>query len=435
LGRLLVEGQVWGQTQRVALAAALLAERDPFVRSLEPSAQASGYSHKTLSDVLERVEALEAYERQSQSSSSLGTLHRGAARLVLQARNQLLRLCHQEVRRPGFPQRAEAAGELSADEAVMRSLLAAFADRLARRREPGSRRGVMVGGRGVRLPPSSGLTEAELFVCVDVDAAHSESLVRQASAIQRAWLPAEQLTTAIEVEFDPKEERMQARRRVRFANLVLEETAAALPDNERTSQALAAEASKHLERVLPPEGSSAGAYLVRIRCLSRWMPELQLPPFDQAELGQLLPWLCVGRRSFSELREASWLELLQGKLTHAQRQAVEREAPQRLQVPSGSQIALRYAVGQPPVLAVRIQELFGLTETPRIAGGRVTVLLHLLAPNSRPQQVTDDLASFWANTYPQVRKELRARYPKHAWPEDPLSATPERHPLRRKGSH
>ena len=95
-------------------------------------------------------------------------------------------------------------------------------------------------------------------------------------------------------------------------------------------------------------------------------------------------------------------------------------------------IALRYEVGRSPVLAVRIQEVFGLRDTPQIAGGRVHVLLHLLAPNQRPQQVTDDLASFWANTYPQVRKELRARYPKHAWPEDPWTALPESRPRRKR---
>jgi ATP-dependent helicase HrpB len=161
------------------------------------------------------------------------------------------------------------------------------------------------------------------------------------------------------------------------------------------------------------------------------MPDLQLPAFDESELRELLAWLCAGCRSFADLRNADWLSALQGKLTHPQRQGVEREAPERLLVPSGSRLALRYEVGRPPVLAVRIQEVFGLRDTPRIAGGRVRVLLHLLAPNYRPQQVTDDLTSFWANTYPQVRKELRARYPKHAWPEDPMSAAPERRPRRK----
>ena len=100
--------------------------------------------------------------------------------------------------------------------------------------------------------------------------------------------------------------------------------------------------------------------------------------------------------------------------------------PNRIGVPSGSRIALAYEVGRPPVLAVRIQEVFGLRQTPRVAAGRVPVVLHLLAPNMRTQQITDDLESFWANGYPRVRKDLRARYPKHPWPEDPWTAEPTR---------
>ena len=100
-------------------------------------------------------------------------------------------------------------------------------------------------------------------------------------------------------------------------------------------------------------------------------------------------------------------------------------------MPSGSHIRVEYEEGRPPVLAARIQEMFGLADTPRIARGRVKVLLHLLAPNYRPQQVTDDLASFWANGYPLVRKELRARYPKHSWPDDPLTAEAIRGPKRK----
>ena len=145
----------------------------------------------------------------------------------------------------------------------------------------------------------------------------------------------------------------------------------------------------------------------------------------------MLPWVCQGCRSFAEVRQGAWVEQLQGRLTPQQLQAVEREAPERLAVPSGSRLALRYQEGRPPVLAVRIQEIFGMRDTPRIGGGRVKVLLHLLGPNFRPQQVTDDLASFWASTYPVIRKELRARYPRHAWPEDPLSAPPASRPRRR----
>jgi ATP-dependent helicase HrpB len=218
---------------------------------------------------------------------------------------------------------------------------------------------------------------------------------------------------------------------VRYEDLLLEESAAALPAGEQVAAVLAAEAAQHLPRVLPPEDSPAGKYLVRLRCLQAWMPELDWPALDDADLAEMLPWLAAGCRSFAELRQGDWLGALQGRLTHAQRQAVDREAPERLQVPSGSRIALGYEVGRPPLLAVRIQELFGLAQTPRVAGGRVPVLLHLLAPNNRPQQVTSDLESFWKNTYPQVRKDLRARYPKHAWPEDPDSAVAVQRPRRK----
>jgi ATP-dependent helicase HrpB len=429
LGRLLIEGDRHGQAGRAALAAALLSERDPFLRGPDAPTDAGG--HRTLSDVLDRVEALVDHERGGRGA----TLNRSAAHFVLRARDQLLRslpdvtVSHS---RHGGASAKRNPPDTPPDEAVLRALLAAFPDRVARRREPGGRRGVMVGGRGVFLAPSSGVTEPELFVCVDVDASKTETLVRQASAVQRDWLPSVQVRAVTDVTFDEETERVTARRRVRYDDLLLEESPAALPDGEEVARVLCAAASERLGRVLPPDDSAAGLFLLRLRCLRDWMPELSLPACDEADLRELLPWLCPGRRSFEELRRADWLGALQGRMTHQQIQMVEREAPERLEVPSGSRVALKYEPGRPPVLAVRIQEVFGLRDTPRVAGGRVRVLLHLLAPNYRPQQVTDDLASFWANTYPLVRKELRARYPKHAWPEDPLSAPPQRGPKRRK---
>ena len=427
LARLLVEGSRWGRPEQTALTAALLAERDPFLRddALPFRVAAKPLGHGATSDVLERVEALEEFERTGRIETPLGTLNRGAARFTLRARDQLLRSLHHELRG------SELSNTATADEVVLRSLLAAFPDRLARRREAGSRRGVMVGGRGVILAPTSGVTESELFLCIDVDASRTETLVRQASTVQRDWLPPEQLSSAVEVTFDAATERVSARRRVRFEDLVLEEVQVALPEDAETARVLAVAAAAQLDRVLPPADSPADLYRARVRWLREWMPELELPALDETDLRDLLLSLCIGRRSFAELRAADWLSALQNGLTHIQRQAVEREAPERLPVPSGSRIALRYERGKPPVLAARIQEMFGLRDTPRVAGGRVRVVLHLLAPNHRPQQVTDDLASFWTNTYPQIRKELRGRYPKHAWPEDPWTALAERRPRRK----
>jgi len=420
IGRLLVAGHHQGVADRAALAAALLSERDPFNRSL---AAPTAARHTTLSDVLDRVETLEAFAQADHDPS--GLLNRHAARFVLRARAQLARALRQEMR--------TAPCRPPSNEAFLHSLLAAYPDRVARRREPGSLRGVMVGGRGVRLAPSSGVREPELFLCIDVDASQNETLVRQASAVQRDWLPPGKVRSTVEVVFDPAEEKVIARRRVRYEDLLLEETHAALPDDDTVARTLIAAAVERLDRVLPAADSLAAFYRTRIHCLRAWMPELELPAFDDADLRELLTWVAPRCRSFADLRRSDWLAAFQGKLTHAQRQAVEREAPERIEVPSGSRIALAYEPGRPPVLAVRIQELFGLVETPRVAAGKIRVLLHLLAPNYRPQQVTDDLASFWHNTYPQVRKELRARYPRHAWPEDPWTATAQRRPQRRRG--
>src|SRR5262249_3200175 len=151
--------------------------------------------------------------------------------------------------------------------------------------------GVMVGGRGVFLAPSSGVSEPELFVCVDVDASRTETFVRQASAVQRDWLPPAQVRAAVEVAFDAEAERVAARRRVRYEDLLLEETPAALPDEAEVARVLCAAAAERLERVLPPDDSAAGVFLVRVRCLCEWMPELGLPAFDADGLRDLLPWL------------------------------------------------------------------------------------------------------------------------------------------------
>src|SRR5262249_32298577 len=266
LGCLLVHGQRWGHAERAALAAALLAERDPFMRG-EHKPHTGRHDAGTSSDVLDRIEALEGFERNGRTETAVGTLNRAAARFVLHARDQLLRLFRPAVKGVGP---APEQNDLSADEALLRALLAAFPDRVARRRQPGSRQGVIVGGRGVRLAPSSAVTDSELFLCIDVDAGGSEALVRHASAIQRARLPRDRIVATTDVVFDAAAERVTARRCVRYEDLLLEEGTASMPDEERVTKALVAAASEHLERVLPPAESAAGAFLLRLDCLRQW---------------------------------------------------------------------------------------------------------------------------------------------------------------------
>jgi ATP-dependent helicase HrpB len=430
LGRLLVEGARLGQPQRAALAAALLSERDPF--EFQPGHPPHGGA-ASQSDVLDRVEALEEFERTGREATTHGRLNRGAAQFVVQTKEQLLRLTSRRAGDVSSPSSSlsrdnRRLGGLTpiarppADDALLRALLAAFPDRLAKRREANSPRAVMVGGRGVKLTPGCRVKQAELFLCLDVEGSGSEALVRCASAVERSWLPDEMLTVGTDVFFDEPSGRVQARRRVCWEDLILEESPATLSDDDSVARMLANAAVSHWEDVRPKDDSPATEFLARVHSLREWMPELNLPAFDDAQLQSLLPSLCHGRRSLAELRNAPWLEAIQAALTRAQWQAVEQEAPTHWTVPSRSRIALEYEPGRSPILAVRIQEIFGLRETPRVARGRVPVLLHLLAPNYRPQQVTDDLPSFWANAYPIIRGELRRRYPRHPWPDDPLTA-------------
>jgi ATP-dependent helicase HrpB len=460
LARLLLEGNRLGVPRDAALLAALLAERDPFIRpprrpagSGARGALTAAAIHSSRSDLLDRLDALLRWEAAGaredrrpaggSESGAPGPLNPAAARFVLRARDQLAELA----RRGGGGERDDAAAgaggdggagtrpaagaPTARDDALLRSLLAAYPDRLARRRAPHGPRSVMVGGRGVRLAEQSAVTAAELFVCIEVvpgpPGPQAEDLVLLASEVAPEWLPAERLRTTVEVEFDASRERVAAWQRTRYEDLLLAEREVP-PDPETAAALLAEAAAARLDAALPLADPEVAGFLVRARCLADWMPELALPRLDAAAITALLPDLARGRRSFAELRRSPLLERLRGALSHAQLAALEREAPERLTVPSGSRIRLTYEAGKPPVLAARIQELFGLAETPLVAAGRVPVLLHLLAPNLRPQQVTGDLRSFWHNTYPQVRKELQGRYPRHAWPEDPWNARPQRRP-------
>jgi ATP-dependent helicase HrpB len=425
IARLLIEGSRRGCANRTALAAAILSERDPFMRSAGPARVSdrgprTAANYVSRSDVLDRVAALEEFASAGRAETAFGPINRSAAAFVFRARDQLLAEVSQV--------ETQGSGSLRtgtpADEAFRQALLAAFPDRLARRRDSTNGKGVMVGGRGVRLAPQSAVTDAELFLCIDVDAGQTEAIVRQASAVERDWLPVDKLRTVDEVFFHPTQKSVVARRRTYWDDLVIDEVNVPVTLGEHSSAVLAEAAWREWDRVFPADDSDLQGFLTRVRCLAAWAPDLELPAFDEDQLRAILGEIALTCRSFDELRRAPWLELLKSRLTYPQREAVEREAPERIGVPSGSRIGVVYEEGRPPVLPVRIQEVFGLRETPRIARGRVRVVLHLLAPNMRVQQITDDLESFWANGYPRVRKDLRARYPKHPWPEDPLNAEP-----------
>jgi ATP-dependent helicase HrpB len=281
------------------------------------------------------------------------------------------------------------------------------------------------------LDEGSAATGSELLVAVSLRSgrrsARADHLIGIAHPVEL-----EQLEPRIELElrFDEEHDSVVQRQVGRWQELRLfEKPGTSAPDPVAAAALLAEAAAAAPERALDPSDEEA-QLLARVRFLAAVVPELELPGITSWT--ELLAELCAGRRSFAELRRAELSPALLARLSWSQRQALGHHAPERIRVPSGSRMKVDYDVEGPPVLAARIQQLFGWSETPRIARGRAPILLHLLAPNGRPAQVTADLAGFWASSYALVRKDLRGRYPKHSWPEDPATATPEDRPRRKR---
>jgi len=166
-------------------------------------------------------------------------------------------------------------------------------------------------------------------------------------------------------------------------------------------------------------------FQARVNCLRGLQPEVDWPDLSDDHLQEDLSWLepyLIGVSSAEQLRKINLLEIFKAMLGWDKQQKLDQDAPAGIVVPSGSRIRVEYRIDEPPLLAVRIQEMFGQADTPTLCGGRVVVLLHLLSPARRPIQITSDLGGFWRNSYPEVKKELKGRYPKHYWPDDPLVA-------------
>ncbi len=418
LARMLVQAEDDGVAEEGALLAALAAERD-VLRAARTFGGGVADRPPGPSDLLLRMELFEDAARAGfghDACARLG-LDPGAVRAVERARRQLAR------------RSARTASGSAGDPArLLRCVLAGFPDRVCRRREAGRPRALMAGGTGVSLAPESVVRAAELFVAVAVEggARSPESRVRIASAVERSWLAEVfpgSVTRERTVALDEERGRVLARSVVRYRDLPLDEALRADVTRDELAAVLAAAAARDARGLLGPR-PDVDALGARLQFLARAMPELELPD-DVASLAQAaVEALASGASSLESLRQADVPGAIAGLLTHRQRSALEREAPSHWTLPSGRRVPVVYERERPPSVAARIQEMFGLAATPRLGGGRVPLVLALLAPNQRPVQITDDLASFWRTTYAQVRAELRGRYPRHAWPDDPLTATP-----------
>lgn len=328
---------------------------------------------------------------------------------------------------------AMPASEIEAHE--LGDLLAhAFPDRIGVRHPHDALRYQLANGRSVRLFDSSELRGEPWLVVSELRADARDALLLRAAPVDEARLRNDFPQRFVETEgthWDAERRALVARRELRFERIVLDSRPAGRVDPAQAASALT-EAVRELGLDALPWTEGLRQWHARAQSLRHWMPELELPDLSEASLLQTLDdWLkpaFAGKTRLDALSETELGEALKTPLPWPLRQAIEQHAPQRIHVPSGMERRIDYALDhngqpQPPVLAVKLQELFGLADTPRIADGRVALLLHLLSPGGKPLQVTQDLRNFWENTYAEVKKEMKGRYPRHPWPEDPWNAT------------
>lgn len=401
--------------ERAALAlaaelAALLSERD-LLRGLAGPRNA---------DIRERIEAL-------RGESEPDGIDRAALNRARRFARGLLRELE------GEPEsKSAAAGRVS----IGGLLALAFPDRIGRRRAGGEGRFALTNGRGAYFAGPQSLARQEFIVAVDLDDRERDARIRLAAPLSRQdidELMAARLERTDAVEWNAREEAVLARRVLKLDGLVIEESA--LPEVPR-QEALAAmlEGIRQLGIEALPWNREARDLQARVAfvrrlggAFERW-PDLSDAALAASPHEWLAPWL-EGITRREHLARVPLLDALLARLSWDERRELDALAPSQLAVPSGSRVRIDYL--DAPAVSVRLQEVFGLEETPRIGGGRVPLTFKLLSPAQRPVQVTRDLASFWRGAYAEVRKDLRGRYPKHYWPENPLEAEPVRGVRRR----
>lgn len=415
IAHMLLLGRDRGLGHLAADVAALLSERDIF-RTTEWRAT----RQRSESDMLERVEAMARWRRGG--SEGRTEVDSPACRTVDRSAAQLRRILGAGAPEEGVAVAADTVGLL---------LAWAYPDRVALARDGEGRRYLLAGGRGAVLSERCSVHDEPLLVAHVVERGErGDDQIRQASALSMETFRRELgggISRERVVDWDEREGRVVAREEERFGALVLESRPAAANDEE-VRRALLDGIARGPGLAALAWTSAASRLRARVRFLAHVFPEEGWPDFSDERLVTTLPeWLgpFLSRvRSLAALSAVDIVPALQSLLGWEQLRRLDEEAPTHLTVPSGSRLSLDYGIDGPPVLAVKLQEMFGLGETPTVARGRVPVVIHLLSPAGRPLQVTSDLRAFWNGAYREVKKEMKGRYPKHPWPDDPWSAVP-----------
>jgi ATP-dependent helicase HrpB len=277
------------------------------------------------------------------------------------------------------------------------------------------------GRRGV-LARESAVQNSQLLVAAEVREVEGKdktvnTLLSLATAIEEAWLRelfAEDLGVAQRVFYDATVKRVYAEEQLKFRDLAIGTRRIEPPPADEAAKLLAQEVIAG-RLILKEWDHSVEQWILRLNLLSQWCPELGLPPITEPDRQHLIEQLCHGAIGYKDIKDKPVKPAVRSWLSPSQQELVEKHAPERLTLMNGHAAKVSYESGVPPFIAVRIQQLYDVTKTPSIALGRTPVLVHILAPNMRPVQITQDLASFWREQYPRVKQELQRKYPKHQW--------------------
>jgi ATP-dependent helicase HrpB len=310
------------------------------------------------------------------------------------------------------------------DDAVMISTLCGYPDRIARRRRPRSAELVFSGGGSGTLSQDSVVVDAQLVVAVDAEevtrGGRKQTVVRRASAVDPDWLLdlyTDRISDADEHVWNRDRKRVDRVSRILYGDFAIDEDDAVV-DRSRSGPVLAtAAAAVGIERFVSAD--DLAQLRARVAFVSQTFPDSGVMPIDDDAVGRALVAACEGLVSFEELRGANLLAAIRREVGTEQR-FVDEVAPSHIALPKRRRVPVHYEADRPPWIESRLQDFFGMTDGPTVGGGRVALVLHLLAPNRRAVQVTSDLAGFWDRHYPSIRKQLMRRYPKHAWPESPV---------------
>jgi ATP-dependent helicase HrpB len=417
--RMLLAAQQYRCVYQACLLAALTQGRDLLLRNVD------GDTARRREDLLGKEEGsdfwllMRAWQQASSDDFRLEAcrrlgVHAATARQVGPLFQQFLEIA----RREGL----DATQREAPAQALQKCILLGFSDRVARRLDSGTPRCELARGRRGRLARESVVQHSPLLVAAEVREVEGkdkgvQTVLSLATAIEEEWLRElfpEDIAAVPRVFYDPDSKRVYAEEQLRFRDLAIGARRNEPPPVDAAARLLAEEVLAG-RLTLNDWDEGLEQWILRLKLLSQWCPELALPPISEEDRRHLVEQVCHGSFNGKDLKEKPAKAVVKSWLSSAQQGLLDKHAPERLSLSNGRSAEVIYEVGNPPHIALRIQQLYGVKATPNIAMGRVPVLVHILAPSQRPVQITQDMAGFWREHYPGIKQQLQRKYPRHEW--------------------